>query len=193
MRLYIVGGPGSGKSTIANALSQRLGIPVVHLDDHWSGIFERPRPAGWTWSPTAARYRDSFVADCLARESWIVEGAEPPFLTAFAEACDLIVWCDVPFRVAAMRMIRRHVLADLARTNAYPGYRRLYGFLRSVRRRYAKETKRPADEWTAWTRSQVAEGSTRYAGKVIRLNGSTSASTLRRVLERVAGTTCRPT
>jgi len=187
MRLYVVGGPGSGKSTLANALSERLGIPVVHLDDHWSKIFERPRPADWTWSPTAARYRDTFVADCLARQSWIVEGAEPPFLTAFAEASDLIVWCDVPFRVAAMRMIRRHVLADLARTNAYPGYRRLYGFLRSVRRRYAKATERPADEWTAWTRSQVAEGSARYNRKVIRLRGSNAGSALRRVLERVAG------
>jgi len=68
------------------------------------------------------------------------------------------------------------------------GYRRLYGFLRSVRRRYGKAKEPHADEWTGWTRSQVAEGSARYTGKVIRLNGSTSASTLRRVLERVAGT-----
>jgi len=187
MRIYIAGGPGSGKSTLAVALSERLHAPVLHLDDYWSEIFERPRPASWTWSPTAVRFRDALVADHLARDSWIIEGAEPPFLTAFARASDLIVWCDVPFPVAAGRIIRRHVLADLARVNAYRGYGRLYGFLRSVRRRYGEAPEPPPDEWTAWTRAHVALGAARFSAKVIRLGGGASGSTVQSVLDRAVG------
>jgi adenylate kinase family enzyme len=185
MRLYMVGGPGSGKTSLAVALGDRLSVPVVHLDDHWSDLFERPRPPGWMWSPTTVKLRDVLVADWLARDAWIVEGAEPPFLAAFAQAADLIIWCDVPFRVAASRIIRRHILADLIRDNVYPGYRRLYGFLRSVRRRYAEPPRAAFEEWAAWTRAQVAEGVARYAAKLIRVRGGTSASVLAAVLERV--------
>ncbi len=33
VRAYVVGGGGSGKTTLGNVLGQRLGCPVVHLDD----------------------------------------------------------------------------------------------------------------------------------------------------------------
>lgn len=185
MRMYVIGGPGSGKTSLAVALGERLSVPVVHLDDHWSELFERPRPSGWTWSPASASLRDVLVADWLARDAWIVEGAEPPFLGAFAQAADLIIWCDVPFSVAASRIVSRHILADLKGDNAYSGYRRLYGFLRSVRRRYAEPPKAPLEEWAPWTRAQVAEGVARYPAKVIRVRGGASRSVLDAVLERV--------
>src|SRR5439155_14430956 len=32
MRMYVIGGPGSGKTSLAVALGDRLSVPVVHLD-----------------------------------------------------------------------------------------------------------------------------------------------------------------
>lgn len=135
MRIYVVGGPGSGKTSLGLTLSKRLGLPLLQLDEIWVRLFGSEGEG----ADLKARheFRKSLVAEYVARDAWVIEGAEPPFLDVFAEISDLIVWCDVPFTVAASRMIRRHVIADLRRKNRYPGYRRLYGFLRSVRRRYS--------------------------------------------------------
>ncbi|WP_349775075.1 AAA family ATPase [Frigidibacter sp. SD6-1] len=42
-RIMIIGQPGAGKSTLAAALGQRTGLPVIHIDHiHWQpGWIER--------------------------------------------------------------------------------------------------------------------------------------------------------
>lgn len=185
MRFYVVGGPGSGKTSLANALGAQMHLPLLHLDDRWSGLFARPRPPSWTWPPEAIAAREALVSEYLARDGWVIEGAEPAFLNAFAAASDLIVWCDVPFRVAATRMVRRHLVADLTRNNAYPGYRRLFRFLRQVRKRYLETPGISRDEWAPWTRGQVAAGVERYQAKVLRLSGGPSSRLVRQVTDRL--------
>ena len=170
--MYIVGGPGSGKSSLADALAARSQLTALHLDDHWGRAFERDG-AGLPTGPAVA-YREELIGEQLRRESWIVEGAEPPFVDALAAASDLIVWCDVSFQVAAFRMIRRHVIADLSRSNRFPGYGRLWRFLRSVRRRYEAPIGLEADEWTKWTRCYVERAAQRYRHKVIRSRGGSN-------------------
>jgi adenylate kinase family enzyme len=169
MRVYIVGGPGSGKTSLARALSHATGIAAVYLDDHWDRTYARDESGEVT--PEAITYRERLVSEQLAQPDWIIEGAEPPLLRAFAEASDLIIWCDVPFWVAAARMIRRHVIADLTRSNQFPGYRRLWRFLRSVRRRYAAPMDPNAGEWTKWTRSWLRQAIGPYAAKTLRSRG----------------------
>ena len=34
-RILIIGCPGSGKSTLARALKEKLGLPLIHLDQLW--------------------------------------------------------------------------------------------------------------------------------------------------------------
>lgn len=169
MRLYIVGGPGSGKSSLADALSTRTGTAALHLDDHWDRLFARDE----TGSPTndAVAFREQLIGEQLERDAWIVEGAEPPFVDALAAASDLIVWCDVSLQVAAYRMIRRHVTADLSRSNRFPGYRRLWRFLRSVRQRYQAAIDPQAPEWTKWTRARVQQAAQQYRHKLIHSRG----------------------
>lgn len=169
MRLYIIGGPGSGKSSLADALSARTRTAVLHLDDHWDRLFARDE----TGSPTAdaIAFRAQLIGEQLQRDAWIIEGAEPPFVEALAVASDLIVWCRVSFGLAAFRMIRRHVIADLTRSNRFPGYRRLWLFLRSVRRRYDAPVDPQAPEWTKWTRARVEQAAHQYRHKLIQSRG----------------------
>jgi adenylate kinase family enzyme len=183
VRIYIVGGPGSGKTSLASALSRDLGVPLVQLDELWDRLFERDEAGGTTGAALA--FREQLVADQLARPDWVIEGAEPPFLDEFAQACDLIVWCDVPFTVAALRMVRRHVLADLTGRNRYAGYRRLFRFLRSVRRRYGADTDVPDGTWTKWTRRGVATAAARHEPKVLRLTAGSATRNLASIRDRL--------
>jgi adenylate kinase family enzyme len=184
VRIYIVGGPGSGKTALAEALGRRLAVHVVLLDDVWSAIFARDANGGT--SREADAFRRELVSGLLARPDWVVEGAEPPFLDALAEASDVIVWCDAPFALAAYRMIRRHVVAEIRRRNRYPGYRRLYRFIRSVRRRYQAPAVESEAPWTKWTRAAVAAAVPRYESKVVRLTSGSLARSVSVTLDAVA-------
>jgi adenylate kinase family enzyme len=186
MRVYIVGGPGSGKTRLGSALARELGAPHLDLDDLWLRIFERDADGKFT--AAARAFQAQLVADYASRDAWVIEGAEPPFLDAFAGASDLIVWCDVPFVVAAWRMISRHVVADLRRRNRYPGYRRLLRFLRSVRRRYVAEPERTEETWTKWTRKRTVAAAMRYEAKLLRLADGEADRNVARVLRRIHAT-----
>jgi hypothetical protein len=184
MRIYIVGGPGSGKTTLAVSLSRDLGVPLLQLDDVWVRSYERERTDDHV-TPAARQFRQELVSEYTAREAWVIEGAEPPFLEAFAQASDLIVWCDVSFTRAAARMFRRHVLAEVRRNNRYPGWGRLYRFLRSVRRRYVAEPDLTDWPWTKWTRAELADAVGPHERKLLRLGGGSPERNLAAVLERI--------
>ena len=64
-RILIIGCCGAGKTTLANALSQRLNLPVVHLDRLW-----------WNpgWIESAPEEFDARLAAELDRECWIIDG-----------------------------------------------------------------------------------------------------------------------
>jgi|HubBroStandDraft_5_1064220.scaffolds.fasta_scaffold414841_2 adenylate kinase family enzyme len=65
-RIIVVGCQGSGKTSLALKLGQKLGLPVVHLDV----FYWRP---GWKASDKVS-FR-SRVADAIAGESWVVDGS----------------------------------------------------------------------------------------------------------------------
>lgn len=187
-RIYIIGGPGSGKTTLAEALGRRLDLKVLRLDEHldWKGLpggVRLERDSAGHPSEAMLAARQTLIEDHLARSGWIVEGAEPVFIETVARVSDLVVWCDPPFATAALRIVRRHIRADLSGTNAFPGYRRLYRFLRSVRQRYGNA---PEDVGEQWTRAAVASAVGRPGGKVIRITGGSPASNLEAVLQRLS-------
>ena len=64
-RIVILGCSGAGKSTFAQALGARLGLPVVHLD----ALFWRP---GWK-EPEPESFRMA-VAAAVAGDAWITDG-----------------------------------------------------------------------------------------------------------------------
>lgn len=99
----ILGCTGAGKSTLARAVGERTGLPVVHLDL----LFWEP---GWVEAPQERARRE--LAAAAARPRWIIEGN---FLPAggepdprFARA-DAVVFLDVARLRCLWRVLTRLV------------------------------------------------------------------------------------
>ncbi|MBQ7002128.1 MAG: AAA family ATPase [Oscillospiraceae bacterium] len=84
-RILIIGCSGSGKSTLARALREKLGLPVVHLDQLWW-------KAGWK-NVTQEEF-DSRLAMALNMDRWIIDGNYSRTMEMRLEKCDTILYLD---------------------------------------------------------------------------------------------------
>jgi putative MATE family efflux protein len=86
-RIVILGGAGAGKSTLARALADRLGLPAVHLDRLRYG-------PNWTLvEPGLFRQR---LRETACAERWIADGAYGESGEALLPRADLVLWLDQP-------------------------------------------------------------------------------------------------
>jgi len=164
MKVHIIGPAGSGKTTFARSLSAAAGVPAFDLDyvvyDRETGR-ERP-PDQVLAGANEIRYLPGWVTEGAYRERWL-----DPIL---ADA-DAIAWLDLPFRVCAVRIVKRHILAELSRDNAHPGWRRLLRFLNYSRRVHSD------------SRTSTAALLAAYEGKVVRCASSREAERARSRLQ----------
>ena len=100
MRVWIVGPPGSGKSTIADILAARLSCPVVHLDE----IFWLP---GWQICDPI-EFRETVDA-ATAGPSWVVDGNYQFVRRPFLSRADRVLWLDLPLWLCLPRLLWRCV------------------------------------------------------------------------------------
>lgn len=100
-RVVVIGVAGGGKSTVARALSERLGVPHVELD----ALFWQ---AGWT-----KLGEDEFaeqVTAATATDEWVVDGNYSARIRQLTWGkADLVVWVDLPRAVVMWQLIRRTV------------------------------------------------------------------------------------
>ena len=122
--------------------------------------------------------RHTVVAHIAERPTWVVEGIYLGWCDILAERATQIVWLDVPWRVAAYRIVRRHVLLSLTGTNPHPGLGRLARFAWATRRYYLARPQAgltPVDETDdgAITRAATQLWLKRYRNMVIRCRTTT--------------------
>jgi hypothetical protein len=161
-RIYIIGGGGSGKTTLGRQVARALELELTELDGS-SGAGERARGS-----------------------RWVIEGIFVWGTAAWLERADLIVWLDLPWRVARRRILTRHLRLAAAGANPYRGWRLLWRFLRSQRRYYiapAREPAGPAD-WDAITRAATARMVRGHEAKVVMLRSPREVRRWRRALAR---------
>ena len=99
-RVLVIGIPGAGKSTFAQALAQSTGLPLIHLDKE----FWRP---GWVQTPRP-EWRAK-VAELAARDRWIMDGNYDSSLDLRLPCADTAVWFDYPMLRCLGRAMRRAV------------------------------------------------------------------------------------
>ena len=84
-KIAIVGGSGTGKTTLSNILSEIYNIPATHID----GIHHLPN-----WQIRDKSERDKIILDIVSTERWIIDGTYHATLKQRFENADLIIWLD---------------------------------------------------------------------------------------------------
>lgn len=160
MKIYIGGGPGAGKTTLSRRLAAKLDVPFYELDR----LLNRGIDGGEPFEAAAAKV----LAEITANDTWIAEGSYLGWLEPLLIEADLIVFLDVPWRIASYRIVSRHVKLTAARNNPYPGWRGLYQFW-SWSRRYYKSSNTPRlNSWAVPdNRATVVELLDAYKSKMV--------------------------
>ena len=98
-RIVILGCAGTGKSTLARQLGERLQIPVVHLD----AIRWQPG-----WKPLTVESFRALLAQAVSRDAWVTDGnyAVHTFDIRMPRA-DLVVWLERPMLHCFWRVFKR--------------------------------------------------------------------------------------
>jgi len=100
-RIVVVGTTGSGKTTVAQELARRFGVPHVELD----ALFHGP---GWIETPPEEFRRR--VAAATDGDGWVVDGNYERFLGVLVlERADTVVWLDLPLHVCLRRLWGRTI------------------------------------------------------------------------------------
>jgi len=115
MRIVVVGTSGSGKSTMAKALSKALGAPHIELDAiNWQ--------AGWR--DLAVHEQHEFlrrVAEAAAGEAWVVDGNYTKVRAALWPRATAFVWMDPERWVVMRQVLWRSFSRAITRRELWPG------------------------------------------------------------------------
>jgi len=97
-RVVLVGSGGAGKSTLAILLGEKLGLPVVHLDQHFwlSG-----------WRRLDIPRQQAVLDGLLAEERWIMDGDHIRTQPQRFSRADTVVFLDFPRYRCLARVISR--------------------------------------------------------------------------------------
>jgi len=159
-RVHIIGGAGSGKTTLARQFAEQLAGQAYDLD-----AIAYEDGAGPKRSLDLRRVDVHRIA---VQSAWASEGGFLWWVDELLQAADAIVWLDLPWHIAARRALIRHMRASLAGTNKHRGLRKLLRFVRWTRRYYTSAPVPTApDDDAAMSRAATQEALRPHMHKVV--------------------------
>lgn len=99
-KIIIIGGPGTGKSTLANNLGRKLELPVCHID----GIHHLEN-----WKIRDKKQRDEIILKKIQEPKWIIDGTYTSTLEKRIEKSDLIIFLDYPTIIKLKNILQRYL------------------------------------------------------------------------------------
>lgn len=84
-KISIIGGAGTGKTTLADNLGKVLNLPVCHID----GIHHLEN-----WKIRDKQQRDKIILEKIEEDKWIIDGTYRSTLSQRLKKSDLIIYLD---------------------------------------------------------------------------------------------------
>ena len=98
--MIIVGTCGSGKTTLGKALSKKLGLPLVDLDE----LYWLPN-----WQRVPCFKFEKSVKLATDKKTWAVCGNYSKYQSIFLPKADTLIWLDLPFNILLFRLVKRSI------------------------------------------------------------------------------------
>ena len=140
MKISVVGNSGSGKTTAARTMSERLALAHLELDS------VRHQP-GWEELPDD-RFAARVNAFMDAHDAWVIDGNYSVIQERIWERANTVVWLDVPFGENMRNIVWRTLRRVVMRKELWNGNRERWSNLFSL------DPYRSVIAW-AWTRHGV--------------------------------------
>ena len=111
-RINVVGTSGSGKTTFARKLANRLNLPYYELDQ----VFWK---AGWQESSDDELL--ARVREITSKQEWVLDGNYSRTIPEKWKHVQLVVWLDLSFLRTILQVTRRVFQRAISREELWPG------------------------------------------------------------------------